>query len=126
MDEYTFHVPPPCDEAVEVVHADADLLVVNKPAGLLSVPGRFVKDCVLSRMLLEFPDVRIVHRLDLDTSGLMVLAERQSGIRKVLSRVVGGCGSTQKRPDTAAGSPVKCLGGDAANSAIMTRHLPSY
>lgn len=74
---YTHHVPPPCDEVVEVVYDDEHILVVSKPSGLLSVPGRFVKDCVLSRMLYEFPDARIVHRLDLDTSGLLVLALSQ-------------------------------------------------
>lgn len=74
---YTNHIPPPCDEPVGVIFADEHLLVVNKPAGLLSVPGRFVKDCVLHRMLFEYPDARIVHRLDLDSSGLLVLALSQ-------------------------------------------------
>lgn len=74
MNEYTHHVPPPCDEAVDIVHSDDHILVVSKPSGLLSVPGRFVKDCVLHRVQFDFPDVRIVHRLDLDTSGLLVLA----------------------------------------------------
>jgi tRNA pseudouridine32 synthase/23S rRNA pseudouridine746 synthase len=48
--------------------------VVIKPAGLLSVPGRFVKDCVLHRLQMDYPLASIVHRLDLDTSGIMVLA----------------------------------------------------
>ncbi|MBQ76153.1 MAG: RNA pseudouridine synthase [Gammaproteobacteria bacterium] len=74
MTSYTFHVPPPCNEAVEVIFVDEDLLVVRKPAGLLSVPGRIVKDSVLRRMQAEYPDVVIVHRLDLDTSGLLVLS----------------------------------------------------
>ena len=74
MTQYTFHIPPPCTEEIEVIHVDDDLLVVNKPAGLLSVPGRIVKDCVLNRLQADFPDVVIVHRLDLDTSGLLVLS----------------------------------------------------
>ncbi len=78
---YTHDVPPPCEEAVTVVYADDDLVVVNKPSGLLSVPGRFVKDCVLSRMLFDYPDVRIVHRLDLDTSGLLMLANSDVAVR---------------------------------------------
>ena len=80
MNDYTFHIPPYCDEAVEVLFADEDLLVVSKPAGLLSVPGRIVKDCVLHRMRLDYPDVVIAHRLDLDTSGLLVLARSPAAI----------------------------------------------
>lgn len=57
-----------------MVYADNDIVVVCKPAGLLSVPGRFLKDSVLQRLLYEYPDARVVHRLDLDTSGLMALA----------------------------------------------------
>lgn len=55
---------------------DEQLLVVEKPSGLLSVPGRDPRnaDCVLNRLLDDYPDARIVHRLDLDTSGLLVLA----------------------------------------------------
>jgi len=74
---YTFYIPPPCNEAVEILYADEDLLVVSKPAGLLSAPGRIVKDSVLLRMRAEYPDVAIVHRLDLDTSGLLVLSLSQ-------------------------------------------------
>lgn len=75
MNDYTFHIPPPCHEEVEVLFADKDLLVIHKPAGLLSVPGRIVKDCVLNRLQAEYPDVVMVHRLDLDTSGLLVLSQ---------------------------------------------------
>ncbi len=70
----TLHIPEPCVEPVEVLFTDEHLLVVCKPSGLLSVPGRIVKDCVLNRMIVDYPDVRTVHRLDLDTSGLMMLA----------------------------------------------------
>ena len=72
--EYTFHIPPPCLEDIEIIYTDDDLLVVNKPAGLLSVPGRIMKDCVLNRLKGDYPEVVIVHRLDLDTSGLLVLS----------------------------------------------------
>ncbi|MBT4162904.1 MAG: RluA family pseudouridine synthase [Gammaproteobacteria bacterium] len=75
--EFTRYVPPPCEEEVEVLFVDDEILIVSKPAGLLSVPGRFLKDSVLRRLLYEYPDARIVHRLDLDTSGLMVLALSQ-------------------------------------------------
>lgn len=74
MNQQVPYIPPPCNKAVSVVYVDDHVLVVDKPEGLLSVPGLVVKDCVLHRLRDEFPDVRIVHRLDLDTSGLMMLS----------------------------------------------------
>ena len=53
---YTYHVPAPCKEEVKVVYADDDIVLVDKPAGLLSVPGRILKDSVFQRLLYEFPD----------------------------------------------------------------------
>lgn len=64
----------PPETAIERVYGDDDILVVNKPAGLLSVPGRIYKDCLVSRLQADFSGVRCVHRLDMETSGLMVLA----------------------------------------------------
>jgi tRNA pseudouridine32 synthase/23S rRNA pseudouridine746 synthase len=62
-----------------ILYADGDLLVVNKPAGLLSVPGRTSdrQDSVLSRLRCQYPDgdhFQAVHRLDQDTSGLLLIA----------------------------------------------------
>ena len=70
MSEFIY-TPP--DDVAEVLYADDDLLVVSKPAGLLSVPGRGPDraDCLISRLRVEFPKVRLVHRLDLDTSGII-------------------------------------------------------
>ncbi|WP_370311187.1 RluA family pseudouridine synthase [Sagittula sp.] len=64
---------PPSGDIV-VLHEDSDLLVVDKPAGLLSVPGKGedLAECLLSRLEAAFPTVRLVHRLDRDTSGVMV------------------------------------------------------
>lgn len=61
---------------LDVVYADADVLVLNKPSGLLSVPGRGEdkQDCLSARAQAQFPDALIVHRLDMATSGLMVMA----------------------------------------------------
>ncbi len=58
------------------LYVDDALLVVDKPAGLLSVPGRGPDkaDCLAARVQAEFPDALVVHRLDMDTSGLMVMA----------------------------------------------------
>ncbi len=69
--EYT---PP--DDPLDFLHDDAQLLAVNKPAGLLSVPGRgeHLADCLITRVQAVFPHALLVHRLDRDTSGVMVFA----------------------------------------------------
>ena len=60
----------------EIVYQDESLLAVNKPTGLLTVPGRGPdkQDCLYHRMLESFPDALMVHRLDMDTSGLVIFA----------------------------------------------------
>jgi tRNA pseudouridine32 synthase/23S rRNA pseudouridine746 synthase len=77
--------PPPL-QALDLIYADAHLVVVNKPAGLLSVPGRGEgkDDCMAHRVQAEFPDALIVHRLDMSTSGLLVLA-RGTAMHRALS-----------------------------------------
>jgi tRNA pseudouridine32 synthase/23S rRNA pseudouridine746 synthase len=67
---------PPTAPFLAVVHADDDILVLDKPCGLLTVPGKSAElaDCVASRAAARHPGARIVHRLDMDTSGLLVLA----------------------------------------------------
>ncbi|MCL6688459.1 RluA family pseudouridine synthase [Pseudomonas sp. R3.Fl] len=73
---------------IQIVHQDAALLVVNKPTLLLSVPGRAEdnKDCLVTRLQENgYPEARIVHRLDWETSGLMVLA-RDPDSHRELSR----------------------------------------
>lgn len=66
---------PPQDPLV-VIHSDHHLLLVDKPAGLLSVPGKgeHLADCLLARVQNAFPEGLLVHRLDRDTSGVMVFA----------------------------------------------------
>ncbi|HEY9035675.1 MAG TPA: pseudouridine synthase [Pseudomonadales bacterium] len=70
------YIVPECTEQVRIVWQDDELMFVSKPSGLLSVPGRNPanRDCVISRIQETYPEARIAHRLDLDTSGLMVLA----------------------------------------------------
>ncbi|SLN29464.1 Ribosomal large subunit pseudouridine synthase A [Roseovarius litorisediminis] len=72
MSEYT---PP--DTALDILHEDHELVVVNKPAGLLSVPGKgeHLADCLLTRVQAVFPQTLLVHRLDRDTSGVMAFAQ---------------------------------------------------
>lgn len=66
-------VPPP---GLDLIYQDDALIVANKPAGLLAVPGRGAdkQDCLASRVQAEFPDALIVHRLDMATSGLLLFA----------------------------------------------------
>ncbi len=61
---------------ISVVYADDVLVVLDKPAGLLSVPGRGAdkQDCLSARVQQHFPDACVVHRLDMATSGLLVMA----------------------------------------------------
>lgn len=71
-----FRYQPPPDRGLDILYQDADLLVLNKPPGLLTVPGRGQErqDCLVRRARDRFPDARVVHRLDMETSGLLLLA----------------------------------------------------
>ena len=72
----------------ETIYADAHLLVLNKPAGLLSVPGKGEdkQDCLSARVQQNYPDALIVHRLDMATSGLMLMA-RGPAMQTALSKL---------------------------------------
>lgn len=61
---------------LRIIYQDDVLLAVDKASGLLSVPGRGEdkQDCVIARLLMDFPGARCVHRLDRDTSGVMLVA----------------------------------------------------
>jgi tRNA pseudouridine32 synthase/23S rRNA pseudouridine746 synthase len=76
MSSVPFKYVPPVDTGLDILYQDNVLLVVNKPAGLLSVPGREAdkQDCQIYRVQREFPQARIVHRLDMATSGAMLMA----------------------------------------------------
>ncbi len=66
---------PPTGPLV-LLHQDHQVVLVDKPAGLLSVPGKGedLADCLLARLQAVFPDALLVHRLDRDTSGVMIFA----------------------------------------------------
>lgn len=70
-----FSYDPP-DVPLSVLYEDAQIIVVDKPAGLLSVPGKLEgrQDCLISRLMAEYWDALVVHRLDCDTSGVMIFA----------------------------------------------------
>ena len=75
---------------IDLVYEDPVVLVLNKPSGLLSVPGRGEdkQDCLATRVQAVYPDALIVHRLDRDTSGLLLMArgaEAQSALSKAFA-----------------------------------------
>lgn len=66
-----------------ILYVDEHIIMVNKPSGMLSVPGRGEdkQACLISHIQTRYPDALIVHRLDMDTSGLMVLARSKESHR---------------------------------------------
>lgn len=106
------YAPPP--GAPKILYLDDDLLVADKPAGLLSVPGRGEEraDCLIGRLKVQRPDVLLVHRLDLDTSGVIVFAltpqaqahlgrqfEARKTQKRYIARVAGHPGEDRGRVD---------------------------
>ncbi len=75
-------------DVIEIIFRDDHLLAVNKPAGLLSVPGigDANKECLITRVQREFPTAQIVHRLDRATSGVIIVA-LDAGTHRELSRL---------------------------------------
>ncbi|PZF72526.1 RluA family pseudouridine synthase [Taibaiella soli] len=82
-DENPFLQPTAEDINLQIVYEDDSFVVVNKPAGLRSVPGVDIEDSVYSRLKLKWADVEplIVHRLDMGTSGLLVVAKTPAAHR---------------------------------------------
>lgn len=70
---------------LETIYRDAAFLAVNKPTGMLTVPGRGAdkQDCLYHRVLEQFPDALMVHRLDMDTSGLVLFARTPEAQRSL-------------------------------------------
>lgn len=115
----TMHYVPPADNGLELIYSDDSLLVVNKPAGLLSVPGRGAdkQDCLALRIQNEFSNALIVHRLDMATSGLLVFARNMDMQRRLsemfrerhvskqyIARVTGRLASTSGEIDLPLGA----------------------
>jgi tRNA pseudouridine32 synthase/23S rRNA pseudouridine746 synthase len=79
------------DAPIELLYVDEYMLVLNKPSGLLSVPGRGPdkQDCLSARAQRHYPDALIVHRLDMQTSGLLAMArgiEAQRAINRAFEK----------------------------------------
>jgi tRNA pseudouridine32 synthase/23S rRNA pseudouridine746 synthase len=74
------------DPAINLVYIDQAIIVLDKPSGLLSVPGRGPdkQDCLSARVQAHYDDARVVHRLDMATSGLIVMA-RGAEVQRALN-----------------------------------------
>ncbi len=97
--------------SINLIYADDFILVLNKPAGLLSVPGRGADktDSLATRAQQQFPDARIVHRLDRDTSGLLVLA-RGAEMHRRLSMAFAAREVNKRYVARVAGKPEQAAG----------------
>lgn len=90
-----FIYSPPQDPFLSILYRDSSIIVVDKPAGLLSVPGRLAEhhDSALARVRRCCPDAAAVHRLDMDTSGLLVFGNTRKAVsalcRQFEERTVG-------------------------------------
>ncbi len=98
---------------IEVLYADGCLLVLNKPAGLLSVPGKGEdkQDCLSTRVQHRFPDALVVHRLDMATSGLMLMARTQD-VQRSLSQAFAARQVHKRYEAVVQGRPGACRTGD--------------
>ena len=78
------YLPPP-DTGLAILHLDEDLIALDKPSGLLSVPGRgeAVRDSLAVRVQQRFPEALTVHRLDMETSGVIVMARSKAAHRSL-------------------------------------------
>ncbi|MDZ7923436.1 MAG: RluA family pseudouridine synthase [Marinagarivorans sp.] len=66
---------------IRIIFEDEHLLVLNKPPGILSVPGKTEPDCLQARAMIYNPNCRAIHRLDMATSGLLIFAKNHAALR---------------------------------------------
>jgi tRNA pseudouridine32 synthase/23S rRNA pseudouridine746 synthase len=88
MDENPMLTNPAFGKELETIFEDEYLVVINKPTEFLSVPGKNIQDSVYDRMKLKYPESKgplIVHRLDMSTSGLMIISKTKE-VHKTLQR----------------------------------------
>ncbi|WP_371397822.1 pseudouridine synthase [Fretibacter rubidus] len=68
---------------LDIIYKDDDIVVINKPSGLLSVPGKSDPDCAEARVQAAYPTALTIHRLDMATSGLLVFALNPNAQRHI-------------------------------------------
>lgn len=79
------------EDEPQTVYEDEFLLVINKPAGLMSTPGKRIKDSVQTRLQARYPDcpeLKLVHRLDMGTSGLLLVAKTLAANKRLQRQFV--------------------------------------
>jgi tRNA pseudouridine32 synthase / 23S rRNA pseudouridine746 synthase len=124
-----FNYQPPQQPWLDIVFIDKDLLVVNKPSGLLSVSGRgtHLADSLLSRVQQQYDFAQIINRLDLATSGLVVIALRrkaerhlkqQFAERKVKKRYLAVIWGQVKHQFGTVDLPLASMGGDPPKNHV--------
>lgn len=103
--------PSPVPDGVTVLHADDWLVAIDKPSGLLSVPGRGADkaDCAARRVQALYPDALVVHRLDMGTSGLLVFG-RGAAAQRRLSLAFAGREVAKRYLAVVAGQPAEDAG----------------
>lgn len=82
---------PTLNSSLEIIYEDEEIIVVNKPAEFLSVPGIHIQDSVYERMKTRYPEATgplIIHRLDMATSGLLVLAKTKDAHKYIQSQFI--------------------------------------
>ena len=104
-----FIYAPPMTPYLEIIYQDKDFVVLNKTSGLLTVPGRLPehKDCLQNRVIRVLPSATVVHRLDMATSGIILMAlnkpahvaisqqfERRETQKRYIARVYGKISQT--------------------------------
>lgn len=84
VDENPMLQNPAADKELDFVYEDEDIIIVNKPAEFLSVPGKNIDDSVYSRIKVKYPEATgplLVHRLDMSTSGILLVAKNETAHR---------------------------------------------
>ena len=104
------------------VFKDDTLWIVNKPAGLLSVPGRVLKDSLLNRLEAVDDRVKLIHRLDMDTSGIMVFALGAAAQTHVSKQFIER--TTDKRYEALLSGHLELTAGEIRQIDIPVRYDP--
>lgn len=81
----SFDYDPPTDPWLDVLHEDETIIVLNKPSGLLSVAGKRpgLEDCLMARAEDKWPGAKLIHRLDKDTSGVVIIGRHHRAQRHI-------------------------------------------
>ncbi len=108
---------PPQEPWLVVLYQDDHIMVVNKPSGLLSVPGRLEehKDSVMTRIQRDYPQAESVHRLDMATSGVIVVALTKAAERELKRQFREREPKNSMWPASGASIPCGRSGGSAAD-----------